>query len=57
MKDYYSESELIMIASQATSFEELKHMAQQLRWLWALGENINLALFDTLSHKRLRQIL
>lgn len=57
MKDYFTESELIVLAATASSFEELKIIAERLRWLWALGENIDLAMFDVLSHTRLRQIL
>lgn len=56
MKDYYSDSELIALAASANSFEELKRMAEWLRWLWALGETIDLQLFDILSHNRLRQL-
>lgn len=57
MKEYFTESELIMLAASANSFEELKLIAERLRWLWALGEKIDMQLFDILSHKRLRQII
>lgn len=55
-REYYTETELVQLANNCNSFEELTSVAVALKWLWALGECIDLKFFDALSHKRIRQL-
>lgn len=55
-KKYFQDTELLEIAQNCNDFDELKDCADALKYLYEEGEYIKLALFDTLSHKRLKQI-
>ncbi|HUI31987.1 MAG TPA: hypothetical protein VLY84_00090 [Dysgonamonadaceae bacterium] len=53
---YYNEVELIKIFAAANSIDEIFTIAERLKWLWALGENIDLSVVNTISNVRIRDL-
>lgn len=53
---YYSNLELLEIAKQCNTEDELYKAAKALRFLWDKGEYLNLELFRRFTHIRANQI-
>lgn len=53
---YYSNLELLEIAKQCNTEDELHKSAKSLRYLWDKGENINLELFRRFANIRHNQM-
>ncbi len=55
-KPYYTPHELFVLANECSSYDQLERVSIHLKWLWALGEKINLELFRRFSHLKLNEI-
>lgn len=53
---YYSNLELLEIAKQCNTEDELLKVSKALRYLWDKGENLNLELFRRFANIRANQM-
>lgn len=53
---YYSNLELLEIAKQCNTEDELLRVSKALRYLWDKGENLNLELFRRFANIRANQM-
>ena len=54
---YYANTELLQLSNNCNSILELTDTAVKLKYLSQIGENINLNYFNSVAHKRIRQLL
>lgn len=57
MTPYYTKLEMLEICRNAKSIEEILSITELLKYLWALGEIINLDTLRTIAHKRIKELV